>query len=89
MSELCTSPGMICAFHACGGKSASNKSHVCDELIVVSLGMLTLSGTRASCLLLHGTVADKKMLLQPESRIAVSFFVTSVNDGVQSKDSAK
>jgi hypothetical protein len=51
--------------------------------------MLTLSGMCASCLLLHGAVADKKMLVQPESRIAVSFVVTSVNDGVQSKDSVK
>jgi hypothetical protein len=51
--------------------------------------MLTLSGTCASCLLLHGAVADKKMLVQPESRIALSFVVTSVKDGVQSKESAK
>jgi hypothetical protein len=51
--------------------------------------MLTLSGTCASCLLLHGAVADKKLLVQPESRIAVSFVVTSLNDGVQSKDSSK
>jgi hypothetical protein len=51
--------------------------------------MLTLSGTCASCLLLHGAVADKKMLVQQESRIAVSFVVTYVSDGVQSKDTAK
>jgi hypothetical protein len=51
--------------------------------------MLTLSGTCAACLLLHGAVADKKLLVHPESRIVVSFVVTSVNDGVQSKDSAK
>jgi hypothetical protein len=38
---------------------------------------------------LHGAVADKKFLVQPESRIAVSFMVTLLNDGVQSKDSAK
>jgi hypothetical protein len=79
----------MCAFRACGGKYASNKSHECDDWIIVPLGMLTLSGTCASCLLLHGAVADKKLLVQPESRIAVSFVVTSVNDGVQSKDSAK
>jgi hypothetical protein len=89
MSELCISPGRMCAFRACGGKSASNKSHVCDDWIVVPLGMLTLSGMYASCLLLHGAVADKKLLVHPESRIAVSFVVTSVKDGVQSKDSAK
>jgi hypothetical protein len=51
--------------------------------------MLTLSGTCASCLLLHGAFADKKMLVQPESIIAVSFVFTSLNDGVQYKDSAK
>jgi hypothetical protein len=51
--------------------------------------MLTLSGTCAACLLLHGAVADNKMLVQPGSRIAVSFNVTSLNDGMQSKDSAK
>jgi hypothetical protein len=89
MSELCTSPGRMCAFRACGGKSASNKSHVCDDWIVVPLGMLTLSGTCASCLLLHGAVADKKLLVQQESRTAVSFVVTSVKDWVQSKDSEK
>jgi hypothetical protein len=43
--------------------------------------MLALSGMRASCLLLHGAVADKKMLVQPESRISVSFVVTAVKDG--------
>jgi hypothetical protein len=76
-------------FRACGGISASNKSHVCDDLIVVPLGMLTFSGMCASCLFLHGAVADKKLLVQPESRIAVSFVVTSVKYGVQSKDSVK
>jgi hypothetical protein len=89
MSELCTSPGRMCAFRACGGKSVSNKSHVCDDWIVVPLGMLTLSGTCVACLLLYGAVADKKILVHPDSRIAVSFVVTSVKDGVQSKDSVK
>jgi hypothetical protein len=79
----------MCAFRACGGKSVFNNSLVCDEWIVVPLGMLTLSGTCADYLSLHGAVADKKMLVHPESRIAVSFFVTSVKDGVQSKDSVK
>jgi hypothetical protein len=37
---------------------------------------------------MHGAV-DDKLLVQPESRIAVSFVVTSVNDGVHSKDSTK
>jgi hypothetical protein len=89
MSELCTSPGRMCACRACGGKSVSNRLHVCDDWIVVPLGMLTLSGTCTACLSLHGTAADKKLLVHPESRIAVSFVVTSVKDGVQSKDSAK
>jgi hypothetical protein len=89
MSELCTSPGRMCAFRACGGKSVSNKLQVCDDWIVVPLSMLTLSGTCADCLLLHGAVADKKLLVHLESRIAVSLVVTSVKDGVQSKDSAK
>jgi hypothetical protein len=48
-----------------------------------------LSGKCAACLSLHGAVADKKLLVHPESRIAVSFVVTSVKYGVQSKDSAK
>jgi hypothetical protein len=51
--------------------------------------MLTLSGTCASCLLLQGAVADKKLMVHPESRIAVSFVVTLVKDGVQSKNSVK
>jgi hypothetical protein len=89
MSELCTSPGRMCYFRACGGKSVSNKSHVCDYWIVVPLGMLTLSGTCAACFSLHGAVADKKLLVHPESRIAVLFVATSVKDGVQSKYSAK
>jgi hypothetical protein len=89
MSELCTSPGRMCAFRVCSGKAVINKSHVCDDWIVLRLGMLTLSGTCAVCLLLHGAVADKKLLMHPESRIAVSLVVTLVKDGVQSKDSAK
>jgi hypothetical protein len=79
----------MCACRACGGKSVSNKLHICDDWIVVPLGMLTLSGACAACLSLHGVVADKKMLVHPESRIAVSFVVTLVNDGVQYKDSVK
>jgi hypothetical protein len=89
MSELCTSPGRVCACRACGGKSVSNKLHVCDDWIVVPLCMLTFSATCAACLPLNGAPADKKLLVHPESRIAVSFVVTSVKDGVQSKDSAK
>jgi hypothetical protein len=40
-------------------------------------------------LLLYGAVADKNMMVEPESIIAVAFVVTLLNDGVQSKDSAK
>jgi hypothetical protein len=89
MSELCTSPGRMCAFCACGGKFVSNKSHVCDDWIVVPLGMLILSGMCAACLSLHGAVAANKIMVHPESRISVSFVVTSVKYGAQSKDSAK
>jgi hypothetical protein len=90
MSELFTSPGRMCACRACGGKYVSNKSHVCDDWIIVPLGMLTLSGTCAACLLLNDAAADKKLLVHPESRIAVSCcVVTLVKDGVQYKDSAK
>jgi hypothetical protein len=51
--------------------------------------MLTLSGTCAACLLLHGAVADKKLLVEPESRNVVSFVATLLNDGVHYKDSVK
>jgi hypothetical protein len=70
-------------------RSFSNTLHVCDDWIIVPLGMLTLSGMCAACLSLHGGAADEKNLVHPESRIAVSFVVTSVKDGVQSKDSVK
>jgi hypothetical protein len=89
MSELCTSPGRMYACRACGGKFVSNKLHVCDDWIVLPLGMFTFNGTCAACLSLHGAAADKKLLVHPESRISVSFVVTSVRDGVQSKDSVK
>jgi hypothetical protein len=51
--------------------------------------MFTLSGTFAACLSLHGAVADKKLLVHPESRIAVLSVVALEGIGVQSKDSAK
>jgi hypothetical protein len=62
---------------------------VFDDWIVVSLGMFTFSGTCAACLSLHGAAADKKLLVQPESRIAVLSFGAFVVVGVQSKDNAK
>jgi hypothetical protein len=79
----------MCACRACCGKSVSNRLHICDDWIVVPLEMLTLSETCAAFLSLHGAAADKKLLVHPESRIAVAFVVTSVKDGVQSKDSPK
>jgi hypothetical protein len=59
------------------------------DRIVVPLGMFMLSGTCADCLSLHGAVADKKLLVHPESRIAVLSVVALERDGVQFKDSAK
>jgi hypothetical protein len=51
--------------------------------------MFTLIGTCGTCLPLHGAVADKKLLLHPESRIAVSSVIMLGKGGVQSKDNAK
>jgi hypothetical protein len=62
---------------------------VCDDWIVVPLGIFTLSGTCAACLSLHGAAADKKLLVHPESRIVVSSVSAFVVVGLQSKDNAK
>jgi hypothetical protein len=51
--------------------------------------MFTLSGMCAACLSLHDAAADKKLLVHPESRIAVASVVVLEGVGVQSKDSAK
>jgi hypothetical protein len=51
--------------------------------------MFTLNGTCDACLSLHGAAADKKLLVHPESKIAVSSVVTLGKGGVQSKDSVK
>jgi hypothetical protein len=51
--------------------------------------MFTLSGTCAACLSLHGAAAYKKLLVHPESIIAVSSVLALEGVGVQSKDSAK
>jgi hypothetical protein len=51
--------------------------------------MFTLSGTCAACLSLHGAAADKKLLVHPESRIAVLSVVALEGVGVQYKDNAK
>jgi hypothetical protein len=50
--------------------------------------MLTLIGMCAACLLVHGAVADKKLLVHPESSIAVSSVVDVSMVGVQSKVNA-
>jgi hypothetical protein len=42
----------------------------------VPLGMLTYNGTCATRLFMHGAVADKKMIVQPESSIARSLMIT-------------
>jgi hypothetical protein len=51
--------------------------------------MFTLSGTFAACLSLHGAAGDKKLLVHPESRIAISSVGAFLVVGVQSKDNAK
>jgi hypothetical protein len=62
---------------------------VCDDCIVVPFGIFTLSGVCAACLSLHRAAADKKLLVHPESRIAVSSVGALIVVGVQSKDNAK
>jgi hypothetical protein len=51
--------------------------------------MFTLSGTITDCVSLHGAAADKKLLVHPESIIAVLSVEEFEVVGVQSKDSAK
>jgi hypothetical protein len=58
---------------------------VCDDWIDVPLGILTLSGMCAAYLLVYGAVADKKLLVHPESSIALSSVVDVNMVGVQSK----
>jgi hypothetical protein len=50
--------------------------------------MLTLSGMCVACLLVHGAVADNKLIVHPESIIAVSSVVAVKMVGVQSKVNA-
>jgi hypothetical protein len=61
---------------------------VCDDWINVPLGMFTLSGMCDVCLMVHGAVADAKLLVHPESSIAVSSAVSVKKFGVQSKVNA-
>jgi hypothetical protein len=39
----------------------------------------------AACLLVHGTVDDKKLSVHPEPKITVSYGVAIRSDGVQSE----
>jgi hypothetical protein len=61
---------------------------VCDDWIDVPLCMLTLSGMCTACLLVHGAVADKKLLVHPESSIALLSVVAVNMFGVKSKVNA-
>jgi hypothetical protein len=61
---------------------------VCVDFINVPLGIFTLSGMCAACLLVHGAVADKNILVHPEYRITVLSVVAVKSDGVQSKVNA-
>jgi hypothetical protein len=76
------------AFFACGGKSVSNKSHVCDDWIDVPLGMFTFSGMCDVCFMVHGDVADRKILVHPESILSVPSAASVKIVGVQSKVNA-
>jgi hypothetical protein len=58
-------------FLSCECNSECKKSHVCDDCIDMKLGMFTLSGVCAAYLLVRGAVADKKILVHPESKISV------------------
>jgi hypothetical protein len=64
-NKLCTRPGNICSFLACDGKAVRNTSLVCDDWIYVQLEIFILSGMCAAYLLVHGPVADKKLLVRP------------------------
>jgi hypothetical protein len=59
-----------------------------DEWIDITIGIFTLSRMCAACLLVHGDGADKKLLVHPESKIAVSYVVAVKINGVQSKANA-
>jgi hypothetical protein len=62
---------------------------VCEDCIFLPLGIFTLSRRCTAYLSLHGAAADKKLLVHPESIIAVSSVGAFVVVGVQSKDNAK
>jgi hypothetical protein len=66
----------------------SNKSMVCDDWIEVPLGTLTLNEMCDVCVLLHGDTAERKLIVQPESRIDVSSVDVIINYGEQSKVNA-
>jgi hypothetical protein len=56
--------------------------------IDVPVGMSTLIVMCAAFLLMHGDVADKKSLVHPEYKIAVSSGADFISDGVHSKVNA-
>jgi hypothetical protein len=56
----------------------SNTSHMCDDCINIHLGMFKLSGMCTAYLLVHGAVFDKKLLVRPESKIAVQVSLRAV-----------
>jgi hypothetical protein len=62
---------------------------VADRLVISYMYVTIGLWTCAACLSLHGAEADKKLLVHPESRIAVSSVVALEVVGVQSKDNAK
>jgi hypothetical protein len=74
----------VCALLAFWGKAVSNTSIACDDWMDMPLGILTLSGICGACVLVHGTVADKKLLVQPESKIDVLSVLAIRNYGVNS-----
>jgi hypothetical protein len=61
---------------------------VCDNWIGVPLGILRLNGMCDARLMVNGAVAHKKILVHPESRIAVSSVVAVNMVGLQSKVNA-
>jgi hypothetical protein len=78
----------MCAFLARRGNALINKSLVCDDWINVPLGILMLIRMCAACVLVHDAASDRKLLVQPESKIDVPSGVAIVNDGIQSKVNA-
>jgi hypothetical protein len=68
-----------------GGGALMSNSLVQVDCMVVPLDMLACNGTCTTHVCMHGAVADKKMLVEPVSSIAVSFIDADHVVGVQSK----